>query len=445
MTAKTKEKRVAYHGFTMDELGADKTFCGYDAFNVDCRNGRLTTATGCRFVGDAFNNNVTLPNKTVRRFFQGVIKTETGDLQKVYFAVSDTGALSMFQSEKGWILLGEIAPFACLSVREENGEIWNVLLVDSGVYVVKEFGVLELKESMACLAGCFLGERMFYGCKNGEIVYSKPSAPTMVLDSIEDGGRLYLPADSGEIVAMKAIGETVYAFCERAVYAVKTQAKANEFVVRRVAYDGGRIVKNGVAVLGEIILVLAEDGAYRMQNDVMKKAFERLNFGRIEIARGCEYGCFEGKATFAYYVYEKQRYVRKAVTLYADGKSGYFVDGYTALSGGENGVFFLKGNVLSAFGGAQEPFLSAPNFRARQTDFGVLGRKTLKKMRAYGTGEATLVVANEQGQREYALKFRSGVAETRLVESGFLFSFAFRPKLGCVLDGADVEFLCAEE
>ena len=445
MTAKTKEKRVAYHGFSVDELGAEKTFCGYDAFNVDCRNGRLTTATGCRLVVDAFNNTITVPENSIRRFFQGVVKTETGDLEKVYFSVWNAGALSMFQSGKGWIVLGEIAPFDCLSVRVENGEVWNVLLTDLGVYVVKQFGVLEQKESMACLAGCFLGERMFYGCKNGEIVYSKPSDPTMVMDSIEDGGRLYLPADSGEIVAMKGVGETVYAFCERAVYAVKTQAKANEFVVRRIAYDGGRIVKNGVAVLGDVVLILAEDGAYRMQNDVIKKAFERLHFDRIEVARGCEYGCFEGKATFSYYVYKRTGYARKSVTLYADGKSGYFTDVYTALSGGENGAFFLKGNTLSAFGGPYEPFSTAPSFCARQTDLGVFGRKTLKKMRVYGTGEATLVVTCEQGQREYRLQFRKGVAEARLVESGFSFAFAFRPKLDSVLDGADVEFLCVEE
>ena len=445
MTAKAKEKRVAYHGFTTDELGAEKLFCGYESFNCDCRGGRLTTAVGARFVEDAFGNYIELPSSiTARRFFQGVVKTQTDDLQKVYFLGGETGGVSMFQSGKGWLIMDNVTPIECIAVREEDGGVWNVLLADTGVYVVKEFGVLEKQLEIACVAGCCVGERVFYGCKNGEIVYSKPCAPTFVSESVDDGGKLSLPADAGEIMAMKGLGDTVYVFCERAVYKIVTKARASEFVLKRIPYAGGRVVRNGAGVVGESIVVLAEDGAYVLKNDGIERAYEKLNFGRIASEYGAEYGCFEGKITFVYYARGRVT-TKKCVTLYGDGKSGFFGDAYVGLSGGENGVFFAKANKLSGVGGVIDMFTTAPIFRARTTDFGVGGRKTLKKMRLYGSGETKVTVQSEQGQRTYALAFRNGVAETRLAESGFAFAVSFQPKLGCVLDGADVEFLYAEE
>lgn len=446
MTAKAKEKRVAFHGFTTDELGAEGKFCGYESFNCDCFGGRLTTAVGSRLVEDAYKNPISMPSTAkAKRFFQGVVKTETGDLEKVYFFVGENGGVTMFQSGKGWIVLDSITPIECITMRQEEHEVWNVLLSATGVYVVKEFGKIEKVLEIACRAGCCVGERVFYGCQNGEIVYSKPCAPASVTESVDDGGLLVLPVDAGEIMAMKGIGNSVYAFCEHAIYKIIAQAKASEFVIRRIPYAGGRIVRNGVGALGDRLVILAEDGAYILRDGVVEKGYEGLRFGRILTEQGAEYGCFEEKIVFSYDVRERVANVRRTVTLYGDGKHGFFGDSYIGLSGGEKGVFFMKGLMMACFGGSVETFNTAPYFRARTTDFGVGGRKRLKKMRLYGTGEATLVVETEQGERAYAIAFENGVAEVRLSESGFAFAFSFQPRLGCVLDGADVEFLYAEE
>lgn len=445
MTAKAKEKRVAYHGFTTDELGLDKAICGYECFNCDCRGGRLTTAVGIEFVQDALGKDVVLPNvKKIQRFFQGFVKTGDETLEKVYFLVVEAGTY-MFQTGKGWVLLGEIAPFDCITTREESGEVWNVLLTETNVYVVKTFGVLQKCLSMVCLAGCLSGERMFYGTQGGTVVYSKPGEPTLVSDSMIDGGKLCLPADAGEIMAMKALGKRVYVFCEHAIYKLETKANAGEFVVRRVPYEGGRIVKNGVGVLGETMVVLAENGAYLLKNDALEKGYERLRFGRIE-PYSVQYGCFEGKVTFTYYERQELNRVRRAVTLYSDGKYGFFGDALEGLSGGEQGVFFLRGvSRIGTLGGVHNMYNLPPTFRARTMDLGVNGRKNLKKIRLYGEGQVRVRVESEQGAREYFLLFKNGVAETRLVESGFAFAFSFMPNIGSIVDGADIEFLYAEE
>ena len=64
-------------------------------------------------------------------------------------------------------------------------------------------------------------------------------------------------------------------------------------------------------------------------------------------------------------------------------------------------------------------------FRNAQTDFGIVGRKCLRKLRFEGSGYFDVTIKNGSRERTKRVTFNNGVAELYLYEYGENFNFDF--------------------
>ena len=77
---------------------------------------------------------------------------------------------------------------------------------------------------------------------------------------------------------------------------------------------------------------------------------------------------------------------------------------------------------------------------ARETDFGYVGRKTVRKVRFFGEGEVDIVVESGQRSIQKHLCFEDGVAELKMLLCGEKFEFYFSMERASKVTEVVVEF-----
>lgn len=313
----------------------------------------------------------------------------------------------------------------------------------AGVHVYSETaGMTETGVGSAGRAVCFYKERLFCVLPPFTLAYSAPLDATDFAESIDDGGRIALPTEQGEIVALKAFGGYLYAFYEYGISRIEIVGSAREFVVSPLEYGGGRIFGDSVGVCsvgGDKAFFLAGDGLYAFDGRKARRVCRELVLNPARNEQVCGHAESDGR----YFVrFLDADGVARGVALEAEREVGYrcfAVKGLSACLG--KALCYSGGDVCEIAEGEPLPVGEKYSFQAENLDFGVAGVKTLKTLRLCGRGSATLYVSAGGRTRRAAAKFSSGESVVYIGVRGGKFSLRIELKAGAEITALEAEVI----
>lgn len=433
---KQKRYSVAFNEFCGTDAGVSaKRLLAQESINCDYQKGVLSAGLGVeRYV----KNRKNIPSKEkASRFF---IVDNSGALDSspdtTFFCLLEGGELYRYnESTQTYVYQLGASPYSqMVCIADESGKTMALLSSDEEYFVYENGGWRCMDFPGATVAMCACKDRVFLALQNGAIAYSDPTYPAYFVKNA-GGGKIQLAYHFGEIVAMVVFENQVYVFHQYGVARMRVTGDVESFDVQPLDYVGGEIYGTSVGVCGNAIFFLAADGVYR---------FDGSKFSRVENAgivapkadaNLCRFSVCGDKYILQYVDIDG---LSRAVAIAADGKSGYFISEREGLSySGGVALCQADGYVCILRENAELPTAEQARFVTQRTDFGVSGRKTLRKLRVRGRGLVAMTVTADGSQKEYALSFHQGVAsvDTCLLGESFYFSFVLG-KNACVQEVA---------
>lgn len=440
-----KTRRARYERFAVREAGAAAT--DLDGTLVACESAncalgdRLAAGMGLtamkRANGEGYGIDHTFPEADA--YFTLPTLTEDGYEEKLGY-LSLAGGVFLDDGKAPLSRYAFNARAGHALVYDENEAPKMAFAGEKGVYVYSEAtGMVATEIEKAGTAVCFFGERLFCAVPPFTVAYSAPLAAADFAESIAGGGRIALPDRGGEIVALTAFGGYVYAFFERGICRLQAAGDAREFSVSVVEYGGGRIFGDSVGVCsvgGEKAFFLAGDGLYVFDGRKAERICENLAIKPVLADQVCGHAEVDGKY-----------FLRYTDSLF--GQSGLIVDaasltGYRSFAAKGLSVCFGKAvcyaeNGFRAFDEVGSlPATAKYSFLAEGLRFGVAGMKTLKRLRFFGTGGATVYVCGGGRTRKTVVSF-DGEASAYIGVRGEAFSIRMELKRGTRIDAIEAE------
>ncbi|MBQ7368420.1 MAG: hypothetical protein IJW60_01760 [Clostridia bacterium] len=297
---------------------------------------------------------------------------------------------------------------AAVEAQDEEGEYHLYFCGASGVYRYNNGGFVRVLESACAPVACAFAGRIFTASAD-ELVYSAPFATGEFTESLDGGGRVVLPAQTGEIVALTATAQALFVFCRFGIWKLTAAGSAREFRLERVAYSGKEIYKNSAcacaAPSGEKVYFFSEDGLWRLDKSGVKRIVCHLQEEVKRSGQVFEHACFGGRVFYAYKARDNGIY-----GLVIDGETDEWYHSFTI-----EGVSCLRGKIVGVIDGVAYELkaqAALPTHRlaqvvAENVGFGLDGKKTLDSLRLCGEGTVTLFVGNGKREKSYTLALRS--------------------------------------
>lgn len=281
---------------------------------------------------------------------------------------------------------------------------------------------------------CFCRDRLFVAA-GSDIFYSAPLDPADFTESIDEGGCVRFPAEAGEIVALGALEDRVYAFRRRGIFRLRAAGAGRDFEEETPGYGGGEILGASGGTPDARIYLLAKDGMYafdgreavRIFGDVpLSPAEGEVRFGRT------------GKNTVMFY--RAQSGEDRLFVFDGEAESGYFSSlPCGAFSPTAEGILCDGGGRARAIvPGGELP--SGEYVFTAETDFGVSGRKFWKELRLEGEGSCR-VEAESAGEKRRFTADLGGGARLFPKLSGERFSLRISLSAGAAVKRAEVKIL----
>lgn len=335
-------------------------------------------------------------------------------------------------------------PMRAIHAFDLQGNARLIFIGNGGVYeyttegkMITLTGLTDAPDDIACVCK----DRVFYAIKPYKIVYSAPLVPTQYTDTAEESGRISFPSGKGEIVALVPHGKGVAIFYDYGVAVLETDGSARDFVWKDVAYGGGRIVPNSAGnagVGGEKTFFLAEDGAYVLDGNAVRKVCAELPIKPKATGQVCEHAESGGKY---YAVYENDSGEREGVAIDTQAETGCFMFAPYGLSTCNGvAVCMTDGWRVSELGEGTLPSSASAQAFFQNLDFGYAGRKTLRMLKVYGEGVLQMEIGQGDKSKHFTLDLSQGEAVALVRLRGERFSIRYRFTNGCKLFGAVAEW-----
>ena len=437
---KIKERgRKAEFFFSLRKTDKRDFLVSSHSFGCDCRNGKLKTAPGgVKVLGENGTPVVCEEKTSLIRLYKTYDSSAKGYAERYCFLTED-GEFYVQESDGAFSLMSTGYPFAAIErFAGENFRYRLAIIGDNACIIYKDDGTFDaaMLEGTA-KTGCFFNHRLFVGMKPSKLVCSAPENEVDFTESITDGGMLRFPWAGGQIVAIKGYADKLYLFFEYGILHLSTAGSVKDFSVERLEYTGGKIFGKSVCVGSRGIYFLASDGAYCFDGE----RAEALLPGFVITPKEetfLESGAVYNGQIFLRYLTENGY---KTLVIYEDGKDGFYMEPLSALSGEEGGRCLFTDETGALCRVSEEGSFGFDGyFLGEETDFGVMGRKTLKKLSFKGKGSFSLTV--KTGGRSFAREvvFQEGKAEVLLSERGEKFTFDFHLNYGAEIARMTAEF-----
>ncbi len=406
-----------------------------DSLNCDCREGRLRAgiATAPHYISQGTPITVDVGELKVVAAYD----VRLNDGKHTFFFVASDGYLYTRDSLGVGVKRAAIGDYSsCHLLRDEQKRVYCLLAGAVGAHCTEDGSSFTCVGRGRLNGACAAEKRFFLLYHDGTIAYCAPFVPTEWGGDAQEGGELYLPASAGEGRAIASHGKFVYVFAERSIYRIAVKAKASDFVVERLDYDGGEIVPRSAVSTGMGICFLAESGLYYLRGDcierrcahlpVTPKSEESARIGYCANTVMLEYSSADGMA--------------KRLVVSPDAKDGFFYGRYGQFCGSE---YFYSTVGIKRF--VREPvqgvYSPEPYFETGWENLGSFGGKTLKRLTLRGRGEVRVCVCFGAGTHEYFVTMTGGKGEVRLCERGETFAFRLFPQMGCEVENMTVEYV----
>lgn len=218
-------------------------------------------------------------------------------------------------------------------------------VTETGVYLL-EGGTARQVGSSGGKCAAVLGERLYIASGN-LLNYTAPLEPEN-WELSEDGGRIVLTENGGDIVALVPFGGRLYLFREHEILRLRADAGDLNFRFERVPFDGGTPVAGSAAETGGSVLFVTERGLFRFDGASFRLVYspkEGESFTGTGAGgwNGKYYAGFSSGGSDCIFVYDTEagaHLVRTAAN---------------ALAAGRDGVYFLLGSRLLRLSGRKFP------------------------------------------------------------------------------------------
>ena len=437
-------KTYSFHTFGIKKRGA-YVLEGRDALNCNCKDGRLKGGIGVKAYADSSGDkipvSITQENASV---FVTTSNTDASPTPKrQVYLVDQNGYLywrnpSTNKAEQK-LFLGPGVDHCVL--KTESGRIYNIFVGTADIAITKDGTSFTSQLLDGLRGGCIAGKRLITARYNGEIRYSKVFEPFAASSSDPDGsGIIYMPPGYGEVVGIKEYGGEVYVFCERGIFRMAVFAKASDFTLKNIPYNGGNICLRSMVVSGKGIVFLASDGAYCVNGDSVKRICEHLPIGPCDVHQLCATGYGNGFVMIDYARKMQTGAEGKRIVIDTDCEDGFFANAYGALGGNEytHGLsevcIFTQDDVNVRRG-------QTPYFTSVPLDFGTKKNKRLKTLRLQGDGQITVTIRCGDVEQSYSLSFIDGVAQTRLTGKGKAVTLTFQLHPWAVVEDVEIDYI----
>lgn len=402
--------------------------------NCDCRDGALIAPVRWRRVGLKGDSAyvVALDPCAVGYIYAW------DDVNKVYdphgWALTKSGEFYYYDIEtlKRKVLTG--LKDATIFPAVIGAESWTCVLA-AGKYVFlkangQEYSLLNIEGSKGC--GAFYKHRLFYAVAPSDLGYFAPESLTDFAPSADGGGRFRLSDGLGEIVAMKPFGEKLYLFFERAIMEFDGAGAPEDFKIKPVPYAGGLIFGKSVVVSNQGIYFMSADGVYRFNgNRVEKLPFDFVK--APQISEVWQTGAAGKGKIFMRYRSVDDEWIN--FVFCEDNGECFYVDDMANLSMEKGGIvlftdkqrYFCTPDLNGEYG-------YDGRFNGAETNFGIGGRKRVKKLYFFGQGKFTFTMKNGGRTLQRSLTFKNGRVEVPMSECGDSFVFDFLLEKGTRID-----------
>lgn len=340
-----------------------------------------------------------------------------------YYMTSKPGAFFIYVEEVGgfYTAVSGLNRISVQPLMGKNETTYGVF--GSGKFVmVSTSGAYTTPISQGVTStGALFRHRVFVGVRGGVLKYSAPEDFRNFTESVDAGGCIRFPDGGGEIIAIKVHDDALYVFFNSGIIRLEIGGDPCEYRAEKIDYTGGDIYARTICVCDHAIYFMCKSGIYRLNG----KKVERLDVGVIlpQEESGLE-GCAVWKG-LPLFRYVQSNGVYKTLAIRADG-SAFFMSDLEGLGHGENGkvLFVDAGKRLYQLvnDGEGEIWFSG-YFSTVDTDFGYVGRKSLRKLRLFGEGTVEVSLWNGYRSVYKTLTFENGVTEWKLTECGETFRF----------------------
>ncbi len=430
---KNGRRRVKFKKFLLQGEGEENALLAKSSLNCDCRDGKLRSGVGFapHYIG---NRPVVADMGEMKIIGTYTVPLHSGDSIAVF--VGEDGYLYIRNSYNQGIkkvYIGENPSYHVMRIQSVG--TYHLFVGGSGAYYTTNGNTYVSVGAGTLCGGCAAGKRFFILYKDGDLCYSAPFSPSQWEGESHQGGKLYLPVEGGQPTAIAAYGSSVYIFTERIVYRLKVKAKASDFELEQLFYEGGVISPCSAIKLGAGVFFLAEDGVYRIKGDKIERLCKEIPIHPTR-GRAVRVG-FCGDALLAQYLdeYDKEE---KRLVVHTDGSGGYFIDCFGTLGGSD---CFFEGELAYRFewNTLRGGYYTYPHFETGWQMLGSAKPKILKALTFHGKGTVLVRLYNGSLTRDYTLSI-DGEQTIRVQEKGIAFAFRFMPRNGGELESMTVEY-----
>lgn len=330
---------------------------------------------------------------------------------------------------------------AVVSAQDAAGDYHVYFCGEKGVFVYDEMkGMVEVLEGEYLPVACAFQGRIFTA-RADELVYSAPFDVGDFSESIDGGGSIVLPSDTGKIVAFAAVSSALYVFCEYGIWKLTAAGSARDFRLEKVGYTHGKILGGSACAAacsgGEKVFFFTENGICKLENSSVEKICENLAFSVKSEGQVCKYAYLDGKVIYAY---QTPTGTVESLVIDAETEKGYPCFAAQGVSNVQGQTIAVVDGVLCLL----KTDLPLPASRIAEAaiekfDFQISGVKTLRSLRVFGEGKITVSVGNGRRTKTFDLQTENGIAKADVKLRGEYFRLRFLLGENAVLRGLEAD------
>ncbi len=421
-----RTKQVRYGGFSTvcgSQTGTGKkassTYLTGVGENVLAADGVLRRGVGLisAYMPYTYSNQVGTVGFDSPQYVFGVKNGKEGDYESYaegLLGVDTANQVFLYNPKThSWVDMGIKCSFPRVHAFVDGERVITTLLCGStGIYIcdITALTLTRVNEEIV-RSSCICQNRLFY--QNGvyTLAYSAPVQLSFA-ESIDEGGMLTLPSNSGRIMDIVSAGSYVYVFTERGVSRLYVSGTARDFVLQELGYDGGEIFLGSVSACatdGEKLLFLATDGLYCIDGERVKRVCSSLPTRPRAMGFTCASAAVDGLYLVRFL---DEKHVQRTWVYDVASGEGYYSFTILGLSPTSNGASYcaFDSKIWKITVRGSLPKGVNAVFTA-QTDFQTTGVKTWESAELRGEGNIQLTVQTPTRERTFSLTFKDGVAQ----------------------------------
>ena len=299
----------------------------------------------------------------------------------------------------------------------KSNDVLLVCSADDGLFIVNDQSVGYCSDAPKFTSIAVHNERVFGTVSgiNNQVWFSDDFDPSNWRVSPSEGGYINFADDLGNAIKVVSFLNYLYVFRDYGILRLTAYGDQNDFIIKKVFTDTGRIYKNSIVLCGDKIMFCAEDGVYSFDGYdavrvgkefpvVSDKRFVCAGYLENKYYLGCKLDEIESENNNAVVVFDTET---KDVSVLSGVQASFFcsvktVNGSDILCAFSNenkhrlGMFSQSGKL---FGVATQKVYESP-----ETTLGSPTFKTVRGVSIFAKYPMTLGVILDSKEYDFAVK-----------------------------------------